>query len=148
MIRITKLTDYGFVLLSLMGKDKSQMPGESKTYTAHELALAAHLPQTVVSKILKMLAKHGIVTSLRGVGGGYRLKESPNHIRLLDIIEAMEGPPALTDCSRPEKHPPKSACIVGKNCPVHAGVKRINQMIIETMASITLEEMIQQERHS
>lgn len=94
MLRLSKLTDYGLVLLTHMAQDSA--PG---VRTAHELAARSHVPLPTVSKILKELSRAGVVVSQRGRRGGYSLSRPPERISVAEVLEALEGPVALTECS-------------------------------------------------
>jgi FeS assembly SUF system regulator len=93
MLRMSKLTDYALVLLTHMAQ------GDAPVRTAHELAQASSVPLPTVSKILKELSKAGVVVSHRGRRGGYSLARSPEAISVASVVEALEGPVALTECS-------------------------------------------------
>ncbi|HEV8629360.1 MAG TPA: Rrf2 family transcriptional regulator, partial [Thermoanaerobaculia bacterium] len=90
MLRITKQTDYGIVLLSLMATEPERQ------FNAPELAAEAQLPLPTVSKILKLLARDGLLVSHRGVKGGYGLSRPPGAITVAAIIGSLEGPIAIT----------------------------------------------------
>lgn len=138
MIRMTKLTDYGFILLTYMAyTDVSAM------YNARDLAEATHLPAPMVSKILKALAKGGIVASHRGVKGGYSLARPAAEIQVLDIISSLEGPVAITECSGEEGEAMDSQCSIERLCPIRVNWQRINRAVREALAGITLDEMTQ-----
>lgn len=94
MLRMSKLTDYGLVLLTHMAQG-----GNPPVRTAQELAGCSRVPLPTVSKILKELSKAGIVASQRGRHGGYALARAPELISVAAVIEALEGPVALTECS-------------------------------------------------
>jgi len=94
MLRMSKLTDYGLVLLTHMAQG-----GNPAVRTAQELASCSRVPLPTVSKILKELSKAGIVASQRGRHGGYALARPPELISVAAVIEALEGPVALTECS-------------------------------------------------
>ncbi len=94
MLRMSKLTDYGLVLLTHMAQG-----GGAPVRTAHELAQASRVPVPTVSKILKELSKAGIVASHRGRRGGYSLARPAGAISVAAVVEALEGPVALTECS-------------------------------------------------
>ncbi len=94
MLRMSKLTDYGLVLLTHMAQE-----GSPDVRTAHELAERSRVPLPTVSKILKELSKAGIVVSHRGRRGGYSLSRPPEQISVATVVEALEGPVALTECS-------------------------------------------------
>jgi Rrf2 family protein len=90
MIRIGKMTDYGIVLLSYFVHD------EKKAHNARDLSLESSLPLPTVSKILKGLSRAELLVSQRGVKGGYRLAFKPESISVATIIQALEGPIAMT----------------------------------------------------
>src|SRR5215831_15995615 len=94
MIRITRLTDYGIVLLTHFARHPERL-----TRNAPELAAAAHLPLPTVSKILKILAREGLLVPHRGAKGGFSLAKPATDITVAEIISALEGPIALTECS-------------------------------------------------
>jgi len=94
MLRMSKLTDYGIVLLTHMAQG-----GSPPVRTAQELAQASRVPVPTVSKILKELCRAGIVVSHRGRHGGYSLARSADAISVAAIVEAVEGRVSVTECS-------------------------------------------------
>jgi FeS assembly SUF system regulator len=93
MLRMSKLTDYGILLLTHMAR------GDTPMRTAQELAQASQVPVPTVSKILKELCRAGIVDSHRGRRGGYSLARPAEAISVAAIVEALEGPVSVTECS-------------------------------------------------
>jgi FeS assembly SUF system regulator len=96
MIRMSKLTDYAILLLAHLAR----APG---TLTAQELAARSRVPLPTVSKLAKELSKAGLVVSHRGRNGGYGLARRAEDISVAEIVEALEGPIALTECAKPGK---------------------------------------------
>ncbi len=94
MIRMSKLTDYAILILAHLARS----PG---TLTAHELAARSRVPVPTVSKLAKELSKAGLVISHRGRNGGYGLARPAEQISVAEIVEALEGPIALTECAKP-----------------------------------------------
>ena len=131
MIRITKQTDYGIVLLSHL----AAQPG--RLFTAPELASEAGLPLPMVSKILKALARQQLLRSQRGVKGGYCLALAPEEISIARVIEAIEGPIGITECI--DDAP--GHCGLAEVCGVRSNWNRINQAIREALDQISLTEM-------
>jgi len=132
MLRMTRLTDYGIVLLTHFARDP-QRP----TRNAPELAAAAHLPQPTVSKILKILAREGLLVPHRGAKGGFSLARSPENITVADVITALEGPIALTECSSHGT----DRCGIESLCPVITNWRRINRAVLDALRGISLAEM-------
>ncbi len=128
MIRITRLSDYGIVLLSHLAVQPTRL------YTAPDLASEARLPAPMVSKILKKLARSGLLASHRGAHGGYNLARPAADITVAEIITALEGRIAVTECI-------EDACGNQAFCPVESNWQRINRAIQDALTGITLAEM-------
>lgn len=92
MIRMSKLTDYAIVILAHLAR-------ATGTLTASELAQRSRVPLPTVSKLAKELSKAGLVVSHRGRNGGYGLARPAEGISVAEIVEALEGPIALTECA-------------------------------------------------
>ena len=131
MLRVTKLTDYATVVLTVL----AARPGE--VLSATELADAAGLEPPTVSKLLKPLAQAGLVEGLRGVHGGYRLARPATDINLVEIVEAMEGPLAMTECSHDH-----SQCGIADQCGVRSNWRLINDVLAEALRGVTLAQML------
>ena len=130
MFRITRLTDYGVLLMTQFATEPTGLRN------AAELAARANVPMPTVSKILKMLMKHGLLESIRGAGGGYRLTRRPEDVSVQDIIVALEGPIALTECNLRA-----SNCEQRPHCTVSRSWQRINRAFRLALADITLADM-------
>jgi FeS assembly SUF system regulator len=131
MIRISKLTDYGIMLLTYIARDPLL------TRNARDLAVEACLPLPTVSKVLKLLAREGLLVAHRGVRGGFSLARPPQEISVADIIGALEGPIAMTECSM---HAPK-ICQLEQQCPVGSNWQMINQAVLGALKGLTLAAM-------
>lgn len=136
MLRMSKLTDYGTLILARLAATQSLT-------TASELAQASGLPAPTVSKVLKALANGGLVRSERGASGGYRLTRSPDTISAADILDALEGPLALTECSGE-----KSACKLESVCTVGNAWQRINRAIRASLEDVSLSDLQHADRIS
>ena len=131
MLRVTKLADYGIVMLTHM----ASRGGASSN--ARDMARDARLPLPVVSKILKLLTRNGLLESRRGIKGGYGLARKPEQITVAEIIRALEGPIAVTECND-RVH---GLCGLQTACPVSANWHLINDAIYQALEKITLAEM-------
>jgi len=138
MIRMTKQTDYGFVLLSeLAARPEETTGGTFRVANAPELAHETRLPPPMVAKILKLLTRHGLVDSHRGVKGGYSLARDPARITAAEIVRALEGPVALTVCI--DGTP--GECDREPFCSVRGHWQRINEAVDAALEGITLEDL-------
>ena len=131
MLRLSKLTDYGTVILSVMAKDKRRL------FAAMEIAMMTGIALPTVSKILKALVNAKVLLSTRGAKGGYTLACDPHKISVAAIITALEGPIALTECSIS-----KQGCEQASGCGIGANWHLINQTIHNALESITLADLI------
>jgi FeS assembly SUF system regulator len=133
MIRLTKLTDYGIVLLARMAEEPDRL------HSASGLAESTHLPSPMVSKILKLAGRAGLLHSQRGAHGGYRLARAPREISLAEVLAAFEGPIALTDCSASHDD-----CSVESWCHVRDHWRTINRAVAQALAGVSLAELAEQ----
>jgi FeS assembly SUF system regulator len=130
MLRVTKLTDYATVVLTVMAAGDAVL-------SATEIAERAGLEPPTVSKVLKPLSQAGLVEGFRGAHGGYRLARPAASIRLIQIIEAMEGPLAVTECSVHE-----GQCGLESSCGMRSNWRRINDVIVQALEGVTLQELL------
>ena len=131
MIRITRQTDYGILLLSQLA---TRPPSE--VHTAKDVARQSKISLPMVSKTLKALARGGLLVSQRGVKGGYRLSTQASRISIGNVIEALEGPIGMTECSF---NP--GACEQEGKCPVQANWQRISVAVRDALEKIPISEL-------
>lgn len=133
MLKLSRLTDYAVVALFHLWRDAPQQK------TAAQLAMETGLPEPTLVKILKQLARAGLVSSKRGSGGGYYLgKDKGRTVSVKQIIEAMEGPIALTTCI---ETPVKTACAISSCCPVQGRWTVVNAAICGVLDRVMLADM-------
>lgn len=132
MIRVSRMADYGVVVMSHIALHAD------RPHTASEIAAYSRLPQPTVSKLLKQLAHCDLLRSQRGAKGGYRLNRKPEEITVGELILALDGPIVLCDCL--EGH--EGVCDIESFCPVRGPWGRVSAAIREALESVTLAEMI------
>ena len=133
MLRITKITDYGIVLMAQIAMEPS-----TTMHNTRDLAAATRLPLPMVSKILKTLARGGLLVGQRGTKGGYSLARPAETISISDIIEALEGSFGLTECATHGL----SECQLEWFCQVRLNWLKVNQIIRNTLDQVPLSEMV------
>lgn len=131
MLRVTKLTDYATVVLTVLAARPDAV------LSAPELAEVAGLEVPTVAKLLKPLAQAGLVDGFRGANGGYRLARAAEAISLVEIVEAMEGPLGMTECSLHT-----GQCGIEHSCGVRANWRRINDVVADALREVTLAQML------
>ena len=130
MLRVTKLTDYATVVLTVLAS------APEAVLSAAGLAERAGLEAPTVAKVLKPLAQAGLVQAFRGASGGYRLARPAEAISLVEIVEAMEGPLAMTECS---VH--AGQCGIEHSCGARANWRRINDVVADALRRVSLADM-------
>lgn len=130
MLRMSKLADYGTVVITSMAR------APDRIHSAANVADQTGLALPTVSKILKILAREGLLVSVRGAKGGYLLTRAPREISIAQVIGAMEGPIGVTECSSAP-----GLCLQESGCNVRANWQKINSIVLQALERITLEHM-------
>ncbi len=133
MIRLGKLTDYGLVLMACMARKHHHT-----LHTARGLALESKLPLSTVSKLLKMLLQGELLISRRGVNGGYVLARQATAISVAEIIVALEGPIALTQCSSDVS----GLCELERYCAIKSNQRAISQAVRGALENVMLSDLV------
>ena len=131
MLKISKMADYGTIILTTMASDPEQ------ARSVAEIGSMTGLPAPSVSKILKILIRQGMVSSLRGAKGGYKLSRSPAEISTAQILQAIDGPIGMTECST---HP--GSCHHEAGCQVRPHWQRVNRAMLQALEQISLKQMM------
>jgi FeS assembly SUF system regulator len=130
MLRISRLTDYGTLVLAHMALEPSRL------YTAAEVSNRTGVAAPTVSQLLKRLARHGLLDSYRGSSGGYRLARPPEEISAAEILDALEGPLSLTECAGPD-----SGCELEHHCQVSGAWQSLNAAIRRALEEVSLRDL-------
>lgn len=136
MFRMTRLTDYGMVLLTCVARDP-----RGAARSARELAEQAGLPRPTASKILKTLARHGVLEARRGAKGGFALARPPRRIPVSEIVAALEGPVGLTLCSTRRQR-----CGLEGVCGARDTWRRVDRAVRDALRGITLADLVRPRR--
>jgi FeS assembly SUF system regulator len=130
MLRISRLTDYATVLLATLASEPQRVQ------TAASLAEQTRIAAPTVSKLLKQLHRAGLVTSTRGLHGGYQLARPAAQISAAAILDALEGPVALTDCAVGHGN-----CDIEETCRVGRVWQRLNLAIRRALYEVSLAQL-------
>lgn len=131
MIRLSRLADYAVLLMSRVATTPDAV------HNAIDIAEATGLPTPTVSKLLAILAREGLLKSVRGAKGGYGLAQPARDITVAHIIAAIDGPIAITHCI---EHGPGS-CDVETLCPSRVGWHAINRAVRQALEGVSLAEI-------
>jgi len=132
MFKLSKSTDYGIVLLARLARDPGSVPRN-----ARDLAACSDLPVPMVSKVLKALAREGLVVSQRGAKGGYSLARDPEDLTVSEMIRVLEGPVALTDCAIGP-----ALCEHETMCAVREPWQLISRVVEKALSEVTLADLV------
>jgi FeS assembly SUF system regulator len=130
MLRISKLADYGTVVMAVIAR------GPTQGFSAKTIANKTHVSLPTVSKLLKHLTHYGLLTSQRGTKGGYRLAKPAQNISLTDILTAIDGDLSLTECSHGS-----GLCSVEEFCVIRHNWQVISQTIKKSLSNIYLSQI-------
>ena len=130
MLRIGKLTDYATVILANLAADRSRL------LNAGTLSERTHIAPPTVAKLLKQMHRAGLVNSTRGTHGGYQLARDPENISAAAILDALEGPIALTECSAGSGN-----CDIEHTCSVGRTWQRMSVAIRRALSEVTLAQL-------
>ncbi len=134
MIRLTRLADYAVLLMTHLGHEWSRHP--ERIHNAGGLSAETHIPMPTVSKLLGVMSRGGLLTSHRGQSGGYMLARPPTDISVADIVGAVDGPIALTDCLTDD-----GDCGIESLCGVRTSWQKINRAVAGALGQISLAEL-------
>ena len=126
------MTDYAVVILADMAGRNGNL------VSAGTLASSTNLPEPTVSKILKLLARHDIISSTRGMNGGYALNMKPEKINMALVIKATDGPIALTSCVTQSAE----CCDRAHSCAMKGQWNPVNQAMQSALEGVSLLQMM------
>ena len=131
MLKLTKRADYGLIAIRHLAVNTP-----SGSASAKEIADAYGMPSPLLAKVLQKLAKKGLLRSLPGTNGGYRLGRDPRHISALEVIRAIDGPVFLTSCVTAH-----GECYQSGRCTVREPLRRVHEGILDLLSRITISDM-------
>jgi FeS assembly SUF system regulator len=130
MLRIAKLTDYAAGLMTHLARSPNRL------VSAQQLAGELGLPVPTVATLLKKLTRAGLVASARGVSGGYTLARESRTISVAEVIAAIEGPVALTECALHA-----GVCNLEADCATRDNWRLISRAVQVALEAISLADM-------
>lgn len=133
MIKLSKMTDYAVVILAEMAK------ADGRQMTASGLSEKTGLPEPTVAKVLKLLARGGMVQSARGINGGYRLARLPIDISMASVIISLEGPVQLTSCVDGADE----CCNHSVTCAMKGKWNPVNAAMQKALEDVSLAQMLE-----
>jgi len=130
-MRLTHLADYAVVMMTAAARR-----GDGARLSATELAEETGVPLPTAQKLMQQLSRHGLLTGQRGAGGGYVLAKPVMEISLADIVEAVEGPIAMTVCSEG-----RSDCALDAHCRIKPHMGIVGDAVRGALGAVSLESL-------
>jgi len=131
VLRLSKKADYALIALSYMA-----VPGQRPIITAREVAERHSIPVELLAKVLQRLVRAGVLTSIQGINGGYRLAKPPRALSVAQVVEAIDGPLMLTACDDQS-----DSCDQFVKCSIRDPLHRIRERIVAELESCSIEEL-------
>jgi len=150
MLKLTKKADYGLIAL----KHLAQSPTVSAS--AKEIADRYRIPLPLLSKVLQLLSKNGLLLSVQGTNGGYRLAQDARRITVLEVVRTIDGPIILTSCFTPPVSAGKAQkaskaghkqCDQSSQCTVREPLRRVHESILSLLDSISIADLLDEGEH-
>jgi len=132
-VRLSHLADYAVVLMTAAAR----RPAGARL-SATELSGDTGVPLPTTQKLMGQLATSGLLTSARGASGGFALAKAPSEITLADIVEAVEGPIAMTVCSEG-----RTDCALDAHCRVKPHMGVVGNAVRGALGAVSLTELAQ-----
>jgi FeS assembly SUF system regulator len=132
VIRLTNLADYAVVVMTTAARTPEAR------LSAARVAELTTIPAPTVAKLMGTLARADLLTASRGVAGGFSLARPADSISVAAIVEAVDGPIALTNCQSADKH----ECAIEVHCSVRGHWAPINQAVREALMAVTLADLL------
>lgn len=132
MLKLNRIVDYGILVMTEIAR-------RNACVSTTELAAAYGVSATIVAKVLKKLARAGLVSSERGSRGGYRLARPPADVTLRAIVTALEGPISLTFCSSGSA---SGRCRTRPFCVATDAMRRLNHLVNGAFEEVSLQDLL------
>ena len=133
MLRLSNLADYGVVVMTAAARAAA----EGRLTSAAQVAQLTGIPAPTVAKLMGQLGRAGLLSSQRGVSGGFTLARDSADISLADIVEAIDGPISLTHCGQPGA----DCCGLSTSCQVKPHWAPVNRAVRDALAGVALSEL-------
>jgi len=132
VLRLSKKADYALIALSYMAA-----PGQRPVVSAREMSERHDLPLELLAKVLQRLVQRGLLTSVQGINGGYRLARPATQVSVAQVVEAIDGPLMLTACTDASDDP----CTQFSKCNIRDPLHRIRERIASALMSCSVAEL-------
>ena len=134
-MQITRQADYALRAMLYLAKLE-----DGKKAATSKIAEEKEIPPSFLAKIISQLSIAGLIRTSRGAHGGVELAQKPEEISLLDVVEAIDGPISLNECTSDP-----SVCLFGNHCPLHEVWCEVKVELVEKLRGVTFDQLIERE---
>lgn len=135
MLSLNKKTDYGLIAMACLAAEPERV------FSARQIAQTYGMRSPLLMNVLKKLTRSGLVSSVRGSNGGYRLARPAREISLAQMVLAMEGQPRLVACAN-EQGDSGFECDLAQSCPVQSPVRKVHLKLLDFLEEISLFDLV------
>ncbi|MBI3818117.1 MAG: Rrf2 family transcriptional regulator [Planctomycetes bacterium] len=152
MLRLTRRSEYGIIAMTHLAQHRDD------AVSSRDIAERYIIPKRLLAEVMKDLVHRGLVRSVRGASGGYRLAADPMKTTVLNVLQALEGPFEMVPCTTSSvpmesmkngsvhngnkpATPPASACELLLSCPIKGPIHKIHEQINSVLATVTLDDL-------
>ncbi len=138
-MQITRQADYALRAMLYLAKLKED--GNGQKAATREIAEEKEIPPSFLAKIISQLSIAGLIRTSRGASGGVELAREPEKISLLEVVEAIDGPITLNECTTDP-----SVCAFGDNCPIHEVWCEAQEKLVNKLSKSTFDKLLEREK--
>jgi Rrf2 family protein len=139
MLKISKKADYGLMALHQIASYQFGDVTRARVVNTKEIAEEYNIPVELLAKVLQTLAKSGLIESHNGPKGGYLLGKSPREITIAQVLEIVEGPLGIMDCSHEKEG---DFCMQREHCNIRTPLLKVQNSIYQLLNNMTLQDMM------
>lgn len=139
MLKISKKADYALMALQHIASVQAGDVAPGRVVNTKEIAEEYNIPLELLAKVLQLLARNGMIESQNGPKGGYSLARNAADITIAQILESIEGPLGITDCSHEKDG---EFCLQRENCHIRTPLLKVQDSIYQLLNSMTLQDML------
>jgi len=139
MLKFSKKADYALMALQHIASVQFGDVTPGRVVNTKEIAEEYNIPLELLAKVLQTLAKHGMIESHNGPKGGYLLARTARQLTIAQILESIEGPLGITDCSHEKDG---DLCLQREHCTIRTPLLKVQDSIFQLLNNMTLEDMM------
>ena len=139
MLRLSKKADYALMALQHIASVQFGDVTPGRVVNTKEIAEEYNIPVELLAKVLQTLSKNGLIESHNGPKGGYLLAKAPQEVTIAQVLESLEGPLGIMDCSHEKEG---DLCMQREHCTIRTPLLKVQDSIYQLLNNMTLQDMM------